>query len=113
MQLSQQYNQPNVSNEKVRNDQKNKTKKKLFGSDPIFQRLANSSDDEETEMNLNPPVNKKSKKMLHKKVVGGCLYSFFLFNAPEDFSGGDSKCYIWRYRQSVESSTRFSCSEFL
>ena len=54
-----------------------------------------------------------SKKMLHTNVVGGCFYSFFLFNAPEDFSGGDSKCYIWRYRQSVESSTRFSCSEFL
>ena len=66
MQLSQQYNQPNVSNEKVRNDQKNKTKKKLFASDPIFQRLANSSDDEETETNLNPPVNKKSKKIPSK-----------------------------------------------
>ena len=58
-------------------------------------------------------IKKKSKEILHKKVVGGCFYSFFLFNAPEDFSGGDSKCYIWRYRQSVESSTRFSCSEFL
>merc|ERR1711962_969893 len=74
MQLSQQYNQPNVSNEKVKNDQQNKTKKKLFGSDPIFQRLANSSDDEETEMNLNPPVNKKSKKMPSKGKVKNNIF---------------------------------------
>merc|ERR1719219_1997310 len=64
LQLSQQYNKPSASNEKVKTDQKRKTEKKLFGSDPIFQRFSNSSDDE--EMNLNSPVNKKSKKISAK-----------------------------------------------
>merc|ERR1712212_112365 len=63
MQLSQQYNKPSVSKEKVKTDQKRKIEKKLFGSDPIFQRLESSSDE---EMNLNSPVNKKSRKIPSK-----------------------------------------------
>ena len=38
-------------------------------------------------------------------------FSFFLIS--QDFSGGEYKCYIWRYRQSVESSTRFSPAIFV